>query len=156
MNELPEAGVRALLLQVRVVLRGTPTVEPGPGKVQIEYLPAADEGEFDVRPGATALYLEALGMGRDRFYLEVRSSPGQIVLATSSLESVETWLSRVRGILLDANGDVRLVNQWIDEVKGEVKTALGPSATELLTAFLTGLRIELQSRSRFNRAVDLA
>jgi hypothetical protein len=69
--------------------------EPAPDDLTIEYLPAVDEGDdFDTRPGATALYLEALGEGSNRTYLEVRSNPGTIVSRPRPSSVLTTGLAR--------------------------------------------------------------
>lgn len=145
--------VGAIALGVVVIMRGTPTVDDIAG-LKAEYLPALDDAGYETRPGATSLYLEALGKGQSRVFLEVRSSPGQIVLATSSLRQLDDWLDAVRGIVIDADSRVRLV---VEErlATGDLKMIAGPDAAALLTAFLDSLQTELRRRSRFNRAVDL-
>jgi hypothetical protein len=151
--KLPAEDVGAIALSVVVVMRGTPTVEDVPG-LTTEYLPALDDESYETRPGATSLYLEALGKGQSRVFLEVRSSPGQIVLATSSVRELDDWLDSVRGIFIDSDSRVRLV---LEERQGEssLKTMAGPDAATLLESFLESLQTELKRRSRFNRAVDL-
>jgi hypothetical protein len=150
---LPSEDVGALGLSVIVVLRGTPTVDDIAG-LTIEYLPALDDASYETRPGATSLYLEALGKGQSRVFLEVRSSPGQIVLATSSMQELDDWLDAVRGIVIDSDSRVRLVvEQRLGE--NELQTIAGPDASALLASFLDSLQSELRRRSRFNRAVDL-
>jgi hypothetical protein len=104
---LPPEDVGAIALGVVVIMRGTPTVDDIPGLVT-EYLHALDDESYETRPGATSLYLEALGKGQSRVYLEVRSSPGQIVLSTSSVRELDDWLESVRGIVIDADSRVRL------------------------------------------------
>jgi hypothetical protein len=150
---LPSDDVGALGLGVLAVLRGTPTVDDLPG-LTIEYLPALDDESYETRPGATSLYLEALGKGQSRVYLEVRSSPGQIVLATSSIRELDDLLDSVRGIVIDGDSRARLV---LEERTGDkrLKTTAGPDAPTLLASFLDSLHIELRKRARFNRAVDL-
>lgn len=150
---LPPEDVSAIALGVFVVMRGTPTVEDIPG-LTTEYLPALDDEAYETRPGATSLYLEALGKGQSRVYLEVRSSPGQIVMATSSIRELDDWLDAVRGIVIDSDSRVRLV---VEERLAEnaLKTTAGPDAAMLLASFLDSLQSELKRRSRFNRAVDL-
>jgi hypothetical protein len=150
---LPAEDVGAIALSVVVVMRGTPTVEDIAG-LTTEYLPALDDATYETRPGATSLYLEALGKGQSRVFLEVRSSPGQIVLATSSLRELDDWLDAVRGIVIDADSRVRLVLEERDAANDLQMTA-GPGAAALLKAFLDSLQTELRRRSRFNRAVDL-
>jgi hypothetical protein len=150
---LPVEDVNAIGLGVVVVMRGTPTVDDIPG-LTTEYLPALDDESYETRPGATSLYLEALGKGQSRVHLEVRSSPGQIVLATSSLRELDDWLDTVRGIVIDADSRVRLVLE--ERVTGNaLGVRSGPDAAALLTSFLESLQTELKRRSRFNRAVDL-
>lgn len=150
---LPPEDVGAIALGVLVVLRGTPTVDDVPG-LTIEYLPALDDESYETRPGATSLYLEALGKGQSRVYLEVRSSPGQIVLATSSIRELDDLLDSVRGIVVDADSRARLV---LEERSAEshLRTTTGPDAPAILAGFLDSLQIELRRRARFNRAVDL-
>jgi hypothetical protein len=150
---LPPQDVGAIALGLVVVLRGTPTVDDVAG-LTIEYLPALDDETYETRPGATSLYLEALGKGQSRAFLEVRSSPGQIVLATSSIPELDAWLDSVRGIVIDADSRARLV---VEERLGAnaVRPKTGPDATALLAGFLESLQTELKRRSRFNRAVDL-
>ncbi len=150
---LPPDDVGALGLGVIVVLRGTPTVDDIPG-LKVEYLPALDDATYETRPGASSLYLEALGKGQSRVFLEVRSSPGQIVLATSSMRELDDWLDSVCGIAIDGDSRARLV---VEEhvVENAIDVTLGPDAPALLMAFLESLGNELQRRSRFNRAVDL-
>ncbi len=150
---MPPEDVRAIALGVIVILRGTPTVEDIPG-LTLEYLPALDDESYETRPGATSLYVEALGKGQSRVYLEVRSSPGQIVLATSSIHELDEWLDAVRGIVLDADSHVRLVLESRSSDTQLAATA-GPDAATLLAGFLASLADELMERSRFNRAVDL-
>jgi hypothetical protein len=151
--ELPPEDVIAIALGVVVVMRGSPTVDDIPG-LTTEYLPALDDDAYETRPGATSLYLEALGKGQSRVYLEVRSSPGQIVLATSSMRELDDWLEPVRGVVIDSDSRVRLV---VEERNAEGATAIapGPDSALLLAAFLDSLHTELKRRSRFNRAVDL-
>jgi hypothetical protein len=120
----------------------------------IEYLPALDDAGFDARPGATALFLEALGSGFGRFYLEVRSNPGDITLATSPCESLNAWLIDVRGIFIDDTGAARLVNERAGK-DGFPNVAAGADADAILEAFIDALLLELQRRARFNRAADL-
>ena len=150
---LAPEDVGTIALSVIVVLRGTPTVDDIAG-LTIEYLPALDDDSYETRPGATSLYLEALGKGQSRVYLEVRSSPGQIVLATSSIRELDDSLDAVRGIVIDADSHARLV---VEErfVENDIKTTTGPDASVLLASFLDSLHVELKRRSRFNRAVDL-
>jgi hypothetical protein len=150
---LAPEDVSAIALGVTVVMRGTPKVDDIAG-LTTEYLPALDDETYETRPGATSLYLEALGKGQSRVFLEVRSSPGQIVLATSSIRELDDWLDAVRGIVIDADSRVRLV---LEERRGEnaVEAAFGPDAAELLGSFLDSLQTELKRRSRFNRGVDL-
>jgi len=150
---LAPEDVSAIALGVTVVMRGTPKVDDIAG-LTTEYLPALDDETYETRPGATSLYLEALGKGQSRVFLEVRSSPGQIVLATSSMRELDEWLDAVRGIVIDADSRVRLV---LEERRGEnaVEAAFGPDAAELLGSFLDSLQTELKRRSRFNRGVDL-
>jgi len=150
---LPPEDVSAIALSVIVVLRGTPTVDDIPG-LTIEYLPALDDESYETRPGATSLYLEALGKGQSRVFLEVRSSPGQDVLATSSMRELDGWLDAVRGIVIGSDSRVRLViEQRLDA--NDLETTAGPDASALLASFLDSLQTELRRRSRFNRAVDL-
>lgn len=151
---LPQDDVSAIALGVLVVLRGTPTVDDIAG-LTIEYLPALDDESYETRPGATSLYLEALGKGQSRVYVEVRSSPGQIVLATSSIRELDDWLDAVRGIVIDVDSRVRLVLEQRFVERNEIKTGAGPDAGDLLSTFLDSLGVELTVRSRFNRAVDL-
>ncbi len=150
---LPPEDVRAVALSVVVIMRGTPTVDDVAG-LTTEYLPALDDDAYETRPGATSLYLEALGKGNSRVYLEVRSSPGQIVLATSSMRDLDDWLDAVRGIVIDADSRVRLV---VEERSGERALIMksGPDSAALLAAFLNALQDEVTRRARFNRAVDL-
>jgi hypothetical protein len=150
---LPPEDVGAIALGVVVIMRGTPTVDDIPGLVT-EYLHALDDESYETRPGATSLYLEALGKGQSRVYLEVRSSPGQIVLSPSSVRELDDWLESVRGIVIDADSRVRLV---VEERPGAAdrKVRAGPDAPALLESFLESLQLELKRRSRFNRAVDL-
>ena len=150
---LPPEDVGAIGLAVLVVLRGTPTVDDVAG-LTIEYLPALDDESYETRPGATSLYLEALGKGQSRVFLEVRSSPGQIVLATSSLRELDDWLDAVRGIVIDSDSRVRLVLEERDSAN-DVRMTMGPDSAQLLAAFLESLQNELRRRSRFNRAVEL-
>jgi hypothetical protein len=151
-SALPADDVGAIALGVIVVMRGTPTVEDIPG-LTTEYLPALDDATYETRPGATSLYLEALGKGQSRVFLEVRSTPGQIVLATSSIRELDDWLDSVRGIVIDADSHARLV---LEErlAANELKTVRGPDAATLLTTFLDSLQTEMQRRSRFNRGLD--
>jgi hypothetical protein len=151
-SALPSDDVGAIALGVIVVMRGTPTVDDIPG-LTTEYLPALDDATYETRPGATSLYLEALGKGQSRVFLEVRSTPGQIVLATSSVRELDDWLDSVRGIVIDADSHARLV---LEErlAANELKTVRGPDAATLLTTFLDSLQTELQRRSRFNRGID--
>lgn len=150
---LPAEDVSAIALGVVVVMRGTPTVHDVPGLLT-EYLPALDDESYETRPGATSLYLEALGKGQSRVHLEVRSSPGQIVLATSSVRELDDWLESVRGIVVDSDSRVRLVvEERSSEADPRIRT--GPDAPALLETFLESLQLELKRRSRFNRAVDL-
>jgi hypothetical protein len=151
--ELPPEDVIAIALGVVVVMRGSPTVDDIPG-LTTEYLPALDDDAYETRPGATSLYLEALGKGQSRVYLEVRSSPGQIVLATSSLRELDDWLESVRGVVIDSDSRVRLVVE-ARETDGATAIRPGPDSALLLAAFLESLHAELKRRSRFNRAVDL-
>jgi hypothetical protein len=151
---LPPEDVNAIALGVVVVMRGTPTVEDIAG-LRTEYLPALDDESYETRPGATSLYLEALGKGQSRVFLEVRSSPGQIVLATSSIRELDDWLDAVRGIVVDSDSRVRLVVEQ-RLVENAIKTTTGPDAATLLATFLDSLQTELKRRSRFNRAVDLS
>jgi hypothetical protein len=150
---LPADDVGAIALIVYVVMRGTPTVDDIPG-LTTEYLPALDDESYETRPGATSLYLEALGKGQSRVFLEVRSTPGQIVMASSSLRELDAWLDSARGIVIDADSRVRLV---LEERRPEndVQVIAGPDAALLLTSFLDSLQAELKRRARFNRAVDL-
>lgn len=151
--ELPPEDVIAIALGVVVVMRGSPTVDDITG-LTTEYLPALDDDSYETRPGATSLYLEALGKGQSRVYLEVRSSPGQIVIATSSLRELDDWLESVRGVVIDSDSRVRLVvEQRTPDGATEIRP--GPDAALLLAAFLESLHGELKRRSRFNRAVDL-
>jgi hypothetical protein len=152
-SALPREDVNAIGLGVVVVMRGTPTVDDLPGLIT-EYLPALDDESYETRPGATSLYLEALGKGQSRVFLEVRSSPGQIVLATSSIRELDDWLDSVRGIVIDSDSRVRLVLEE-RSADGGLRTAAGPDAALLLHSFLDSLQTELRRRSRFNRAVDL-
>jgi hypothetical protein len=152
-SALPAEDVGTIALGVLVVLRGTPTVDDIAG-LTTEYLPALDDDSYETRPGATSLYLEALGKGQSRVFLEVRSSPGQIVLATSSIRELDDWLDSVRGIVIDADSRVRLVVEQ-RLVASELTTAPGPDAPALLASFLDSLAIELKRRSRFNLGVDL-
>jgi hypothetical protein len=145
--------VRAIALNVVVVMRGTPTVDDFPG-LTTEYLPALDDATYETRPGATSLYLEAVGKGQSRVFLEVRSSPGQIVLATSSLRDLDDWLDAVHGIVIDSDSRARLVFEERDSAN-DVRMTTGPDAVALLTAFLDSLQTELRRRARFNRAVEL-
>jgi hypothetical protein len=151
-SALRSDDVGAIALGVIVVMRGTPTVDDIPG-LTTEYLPALDDATYETRPGATSLYLEALGKGQSRVFLEVRSTPGQIVLATSSVRELDDWLDSVRGIVIDADSHARLV---LEErlAANELKTVRGPDAATLLTTFLDSLQTELQRRSRFNRGID--
>jgi hypothetical protein len=150
---MPAEDVRAIALGVLVVMRGTPTVDDIPG-LTIEYLPSFDDESYETRPGATSLYLEALGKGQSRVHVEVRSSPGQVVLATSSIRRLDDWLDAVCGIVVDADSRARLV---VEERTGDttLDTVAGPDARLLLASFLEALHGELKRRSRFNRAVDL-
>jgi hypothetical protein len=152
-SALPPEDVGAIALVVLVVMRGTPTVDDIPG-LTTEYLPAFDDETYETRPGATSLYLEALGKGQSRVYLEVRSTPGQIVLATSSLADLDDRLDAVRGIVVDADSRVRLVMEERVAENGR-RLAAGPDAAGLLSSFLAALHDELKRRARFNRAVDL-
>jgi hypothetical protein len=151
-SALPSDDVGAIALGVIVVMRGTPTVDDIPG-LTTEYLPALDDANYETRPGATSLYLEALGKGQSRVFLEVRSTPGQIVLATASIRELDDWLDSVRGIVVDTDSHARLV---LEErlAANELKTVRGPDAATLLTTFLDSLQTELQRRSRFNRGFD--
>jgi hypothetical protein len=150
---LPREDVAALGLGVSVMLRGSPTVDAVPG-LTIEYLPAIDNEGSETRPGATSLFLEAAGTGQARVFLEVRSSPGQIVLAAASMRELDDWLEPVRGIILDSDSRVRLVLE--DRRSGhEARLRTGPDAATLLESFLEALGTELKRCSRFNRAVDL-
>jgi hypothetical protein len=150
---LPPEDVRAIALTIVVIMRGTPTVDDVAG-LTIEYLPSFDDDSYETRPGATSLYLEALGKGQSRVFLEVRSSPGQVVLATSSIRRLDDWLDPVCGIVVDGDSHARLV---VEERGGDnaLETATGPDARMLLAAFLDALGVELKRRARFNRAVDL-
>lgn len=150
---LPPADVGAIALGVLVVLRGTPTVEDIPG-LTMEYLPALDDESYETRPGATSLYLEALGKGQSRVFLEVRSSPGQVVLATSSIRELDDLLDSVHGIVIDADSRARLV-LGERSIESQLRTTTGPDAPALLAGFLDSLETELRRRARFNRAVDL-
>jgi len=149
---LPADDVGAIALGVIVVMRGTPTVDDIPG-LTCEYLPALDDESYETRPGATSLYLEALGKGVSRVFLEVRSTPGQIVLATSSLRDLDDWLDSVRGVFIDADSHARLVLEQRG-AEGLVQMTTGPDAGALLESFLDSLDAELKRRARFNRAVD--
>ena len=152
---LAPEDVGTLGLGVLVVMRGTPTVDDIPGLV-IEYLPSLDDETYETRPGATSLYLEALGKGQSRVHLEVRSSPGQIVLATSSIRRLDDWLDPVCGIVVEADSHARLIIERRPEQPLDgFEIAAGPDARALLAAFLEALGLELKRRSRFNRAVDL-
>jgi hypothetical protein len=149
---LPPDDRGAIGLGVIVVLRGTPTVDDIPG-LTLEYLPALDDASYETRPGATSLYLEALGKGQSRVQLAVHSKPGQIVEATSSIDELDDLLDAVRGITLDADSRARLV---LEERSNDnaVALRLGPDASVLLASFLDFLGFELTRRARFNRAVD--
>ena len=151
--KLPLEDINAIALGVIVVLRGTPTVDDIPG-LTLEYLPALDDESYETRPGATSLYLEALGKGQSRVFLEVRSTPGQIVLATSSIRELDDWLDSVRGIVIDSDSRARLVVEG-RSVDAVIRTTTGPDAPALLHSFLESLQTELRRRSRFNRGVDL-
>jgi hypothetical protein len=150
---LPAEDVGSIALGVFVVMRGTPTVDDISG-LTTEYLPALDDAAYETRPGATSLYLEALGKGQSRVFLEVRSSPGQIVLATSSIRQLDDWLDGVHGIIIDDDSHARLVFEQ-HNAANDGKMTIGPDAAMLLTTFLESLHIELGRRSRFNRAVEL-
>jgi hypothetical protein len=151
--KLAPEDVGSIGLSVVVVMRGTPTVDDIAG-LTTEYLPALDDAAYETRPGATSLYLEALGKGQSRVFLEVRSSPGQIVLATSSISELDDRLDAVRGIVIDADSHARLVLEEQPDTT-DARMIAGPDAATLLAAFLDALQLELRRRSRFNRAVDL-
>jgi hypothetical protein len=151
--KLAPEDVGSIGLSVVVVMRGTPTVDDIAG-LTTEYLPALDDAAYETRPGATSLYLEALGKGQSRVFLEVRSSPGQIVLATSSISELDDRLDAVRGIVIDADSHARLVLEEQPDTT-DARMIVGPDAATLLAAFLDALQLELRRRSRFNRAVDL-
>ncbi len=150
--KLAPEDVGSIGLSVVVVMRGTPTVDDIAG-LTTEYLPALDDAAYETRPGATSLYLEALGKGQSRVFLEVRSSPGQIVLATSSISELDDRLDAVRGIVIDADSHARLVLEEQPDTT-DARMIAGPDAATLLAAFLDALQLELRRRSRFNRAVD--
>jgi len=151
--KLAPEDVGSIGLSVVVVMRGTPTVDDIAG-LTTEYLPALDDAAYETRPGATSLYLEALGKGQSRVFLEVRSSPGQIVLATSSISELDDRLDAVRGIVIDADSHARLVLEEQPDTT-DARMIAGPDAATLLAAFLDALQLELRRRSRLNRAVDL-
>src|SRR5665213_621485 len=56
-EQLPVGDVASLGLRVEIVARGTPLVSAPSEGLRIKTLPSLPEGDFDVRPGATALYL---------------------------------------------------------------------------------------------------
>lgn len=144
LDKLPQEHLDALQLRVRVILRGPPLIENA--KVAIEALPSVPEGDHDVRPGATALYLEALGEGSDRAVVEIRSNPGQIVHALCSLDRYDRWLDPMQGLREADDDRVLLIALRPNEAPRP-----GPDASSILAGFLRELRIDLQFRSHFNR-----
>lgn len=149
---LPSEEVQAIGLRARAVLRGIPTVEK-PQCLTIESLPSLDEGDFDTRPGATTLYLEAMGDGKDRIFLEIRSNPGKLICAYAydSLKEehlMPEWFEPVLGIDRK-NGTLHLVKQFYDGKQHRVQP--GPDADAIPGTFLGLVRNTLDERARFNR-----
>jgi hypothetical protein len=148
--ELDRDQVAALGITVEVVTRTNgPLQEDVPG-VTISHLPTIDSDEFERRPGATALYLDAFHGRADRVLLQIQSTPGVMVSATSTLERIESWLEPIRGIIVDAAGKARLVREI--DVGGRIHYPLHADAEAVLFTFLQALGHELERRARFNPA----
>jgi len=147
---LDSENVEVLGLQVRMVARGAPL--PGSTRLRIESPQAAipdDDGvELDTRPGATALYLEALGDGGDRWYVEVRSNPGLAVQVLSNLDRVRLETGTINAIGID----------WGDAFLGTYSPPTGVldkrlKAQDLLNLFLQDLHFSLDRAAKYNRGV---
>lgn len=152
--QLNREQLDALRIHVEVVTRSDgPILKDVPG-LKVTHLPTIDTDEFERRSGATALYLHAFHGTPDRVLLQVQSTPGVMVAATSTLENVETWLEPVRGIVIDDAGQARLVTE-IPDRNGHVVARLGPNAQSITHTFLEALTHDLQRRARFNRAANL-
>lgn len=152
--ELDSEHIETLGITVEVVTRSDgPIQEDVPGLI-ITHLPTIDTEEFERRPGTTALYLDAFHGRADRVLLQIQSTPGVMVSATSTLKRIEPWLEPVRGIVVDDAGEAHLISQLVDE-HHHLKTGLFAGAHEIMHTFLEALTHELQRRARFNCAADL-
>lgn len=147
LSAAPGADVGNLGLRVRMVAHGTPAVVSS--LITIESSPSIPDPDFDTRPGATALYLEALGDGKDRQHVEVRSNPGTMVLVSTSLERVRLRTDGVNGIGVDQHGNPLLVEY--DYEKDSRRTLFTPES--YLSVFVTELRIHLEHVAKFNKGL---
>jgi len=147
--ELDPEEIKTLGITVEVVTRSDgPIQEDVPG-LTITHLPTIDSDEFERRPGATALYLDAFHGRPDRVLLQIQSTPGVMVSATSTLERIEPWLEPVCGIVVDAAGEARLVRRLVDQ-RQHFTTGLFAGAQDIVHTFIEALTHELQRRERFN------
>lgn len=154
-KNLPTEEIAQLGLEVKLVTRGAPLPAEYSGVIR-ETLPSVDDEKFDARPGATALYLQALGDGRDRQYYEIRLSPGDGILVDSSFEernsdgteAKENWTTWLRGIGIFDN-QARLVscNERLNQ-----QPVLQDTATSFLRRFLNELYTLLGRKLRSNYA----
>lgn len=151
---LPQELVARVGLGVRVATRGH--VANPPTNIEIEEQPALDDPEYDARPGATALYLEAFGEGTDRVFYEIRSNPGILVMAGAYandpnmeryhiVEIHKQRLEPVRGITTAEDGLMLVFEPEQDEFQ------LGLRPDAFLNTFLGLVRDVAARRARFNR-----
>lgn len=145
--DVDREAMNTLGLSIRLVARGVPVVSSE--TLRVEDVPALDGPGFDARPGTTSLYLEALGIGQDRQYMELRANAGLMVLVDSSLESVEKATALINGIGYDQKGDLLL---WR---RADRDDSIHPtlSAEGFLKLFVQHLSWHLERAAKFNPAL---
>jgi hypothetical protein len=139
----------ALGIHVSVVTRTDGGLWESENGLDLQHLPTIDEGPFERRAGATALYLEAFRGTEDRIMLQIQSTPGVLVAATSRLDELELWCKPVPGIIIDDAGAARLVTQIVTEDGRDVQTRRGADARVIVEVFPSGGHARAASAGAF-------
>jgi len=152
--QLDQTQLEAVGIKVKIVTRSDGPIFEAAAGLEIEHLPTIEDTDrFERRQGTTALYLSAFEGTQDRELLQIQSTPGVMVSATSSLDQIEDWLEPIRGIVIVESGEARMVTERV--IDNHIVTNLGANAHAIVHTFLEALSHKVQLRARFNRATDL-